>query len=290
MSKSEITPQPSPESAEPAAPPEEILGVMATDAIPIAPSAEASLSEELDRALAPEEAQVEVLFSDSEPQPETRDENTDAATEMTITQFAAENPDAEPEAPTFESPEARRISALTRLVAHARESHEALDRQLTVVRAAGQSARQDADALEQEKTALEAQLLKMKEGADAARKLYEAKLDEAVRQGPEPLLRELIAVVDFLDMALRTAPQGMDPGFVQGIAMTRKGLIDTMGRYGAEPIEALGTPFNPRLHEAAGVEFRLDLQIETVVEDLRRGWSRAGRVMRASLVKVGKPG
>ena len=290
MSKSETTPPPSPEADKSAAPPEEIQGIVTTEATIITAPPEPSLSEELDRALAPEEAQIEVLFSDSEPEPETRDENGEAATEMTISEFAAENPDAEPEAPSFESPEARRISALTRLVAHARESHEALDRQLTVVRQAGQNARQDADALEQEMAGLKEQLLKVKEGADAARKLYEAKLDEAVRQGPEPLLRELIAVVDFLDMALRTAPQGMDPGFVQGIAMTRKGLIDTMVRYGAEPIEALGAPFNPRLHEAAGVEFRLDLQIETVVEDLRRGWSRAGRVMRASLVKVGKPG
>lgn len=290
MSKSESPPPMPSETTQPAAPLEEIQGVLATDTSAIAAPPEPSLSEELDRALAPEEAPIEVLFSDSELQPETGDADGEVATEMTSPQFAAEQPDAEPEAPSFESPEARRISALTRLVAHARESHETLDRQLSAVRQAGQNARQDADALEQEKTSLEAQLVKMKEGADAARKLYEAKLEEAVRQGPEPLLRELIAVVDFLDMALRTAPQGMDPGFVQGIAMTRKGLIDTMGRYGAEPIEALGAPFNPRLHEAAGVEFRLDLQIETVVEDLRRGWTRTGRVMRASLVKVGKPG
>jgi molecular chaperone GrpE len=54
-----------------------------------------------------------------------------------------------------------------------------------------------------------------------------------------------------------------------------------------EPVEALGQPFDPQLHEAImRVEPGPDREPGTVAEELRRGYTLHGRLIRPSLVKV----
>ena len=130
MSKSEAPPPLPSETTQPAAPLEEIQGVMVTEASANAAPPEPSLSEELDRALAPEEAPVEVLFSDSEPQPETRVADGEVATEVTSPQFAAAQHDAEPDAPRFDPPDARTIHRPSPRPDQPRAARAAPDRQL----------------------------------------------------------------------------------------------------------------------------------------------------------------
>ncbi len=201
---------------------------------------------------------------------------------------AAPEPAASPEVKVeAETPEQKRIASLTRLVARAREEQEKLEKKLSETRRERDEARLEVEGAGKAKSAAEAAADRARAETGAVRGQLEGKLEEARRNGPEPLIHELLPVVDYLDMALKAAPPG-DP-LVQGVELTRKALIDALARFEVKVVPTDGAPFDPKIHDAGAVEIRPDLAAPTVLEALRRGWIRAGKTLRPALVKVGKP-
>lgn len=186
-----------------------------------------------------------------------------------------------------ESPEQKRIASLTRLVARAREEQEKLEKKLSETRRERDEARLEVEGAGKAKAAAEAAAERARAETGAVRGQLEGKLEEARRNGPEPLIHELLPVVDYLDMALKAAPPG-DP-LVQGVELTRKALIDALARFEVKVVPTEGAPFDPKIHDAGAVESRPELSAPTVLEALRRGWTRGGKTLRPALVKVGKP-
>jgi len=68
----------------------------------------------------------------------------------------------------------------------------------------------------------------------------------------------------------------------------RNKLAKLMEAEGVSPIEALGQPFDPRLHEAVLEEETAEHQDGSVVEEFRKGYRFKDRVLRASMVKVAR--
>jgi len=66
-------------------------------------------------------------------------------------------------------------------------------------------------------------------------------------------------------------------------------LEEALGTHGLQPIEAVGSRFDPKLHEAVGHEESRDHPEDTVVSELRRGYRVRDRVVRPALVKVARP-
>ena len=63
--------------------------------------------------------------------------------------------------------------------------------------------------------------------------------------------------------------------------------MDSLAKHGIAPIEAVGKPFDPNVHEAImRVEPAPGQEPGTVAEELRKGYMINDRVLRASLVKV----
>ena len=72
---------------------------------------------------------------------------------------------------------------------------------------------------------------------------------------------------------------------LEGMRGTETLLLDAMRSEGCERIDAVGTPFDPALHEAVQV---IPGEGDQVVEqELRKGYVMRGRVIRPSLVVVG---
>ena len=72
---------------------------------------------------------------------------------------------------------------------------------------------------------------------------------------------------------------------VEGVRSTHAQLLETLSRDGFAPIEAVGAPFDPALHEAISV---IPGEGEQVVDQVvRKGYMMGGRVLRPSLVVVG---
>jgi len=98
---------------------------------------------------------------------------------------------------------------------------------------------------------------------------------------------QLLTILDELDLALE-ASKTSKGNIIEGVGMVRNKLLRLMESEGVTPIEAVGTPFDPRLHEAVlEVEAR-DSPDGSVVEEFRKGYRFRDRVLRASMVKVAR--
>lgn len=124
-----------------------------------------------------------------------------------------------------------------------------------------------------------------------ARKRHQREMQDARRYGISELAKDLLEVADNLDRALDQGPaegEAADGGLVAGVRMVRDELRRVLSQHGVEPIEAVGQPFDPMLHNAILQDERHDVAPGTVTEELVKGYRIADRLLRASMVKVSR--
>jgi molecular chaperone GrpE len=100
------------------------------------------------------------------------------------------------------------------------------------------------------------------------------------------LISKLLSVVDDFDRALATVPPDVHEGWLDGIRLVERKLTSTLEAEGVTPIEALGQPFDPNLHEAVVHEETTAHPDNQVIGELQRGYRLHDRVLRPSLVRV----
>ena len=71
--------------------------------------------------------------------------------------------------------------------------------------------------------------------------------------------------------------------------MTLKGFTDTLARFGCTPLEAIGKPFDPNFHEAVSQEESSEVEPNTVLKELQKGYLLKERLLRPAMVIVSKP-
>lgn len=102
-----------------------------------------------------------------------------------------------------------------------------------------------------------------------------------------PIAQELLPIFDNLDRALEAARQVGEQGpLVQGVAMVQGQFLDVLRRQGVTPIEALGKPFDPHLHQALMQRPAADVEPGTVVQVIEQGFLNQDRVLRPAKVVV----
>jgi len=110
---------------------------------------------------------------------------------------------------------------------------------------------------------------------------------ELSNQGKRDLLEALLPVVDALDQALK-ADTNDGIAYQRGVEGIHKQLLDVMLKRGITPIAAIGSDFDPTLHEAVSHESSENHRNNEVIEELRRGYMLDDILLRASMVKVAK--
>lgn len=130
------------------------------------------------------------------------------------------------------------------------------------------------------------QLIRLQADFENFRRRMDRERSEIQGRAAEGLLGDLLPVFDNLERALKYMPtEGEAKAWRVGVEMTLKGFLEAFQRLGVQPIEAVGTLFNPRFHEA--VQRVESSEPEgTIVEELQRGFVWSDHVLRASLVKV----
>jgi molecular chaperone GrpE len=154
-----------------------------------------------------------------------------------------------------------------------------------------ETAEGEAERLRAEIAALQERQLRLQAEFENYRKRQQRDREELNRQAKERVLGELPGIVDNLERALQHAGvAGAAPEtLAQGVELVCKQVQEVLTRFGAQPIAALGTPFDPRLHEAmARVETTGNPPDGTVVEEYRRGYLLDGKVLRPAMVAVAK--
>jgi len=101
---------------------------------------------------------------------------------------------------------------------------------------------------------------------------------------------DLLPVIDNLDRAMTAAKQAGESGpLVQGVGMVQTQLLDMLKRHGITPIDALGKPFDPNLHQAIMQQPSREHPPQTVIQVLQQGFMIHDRVLRPAGVIVSAP-
>jgi molecular chaperone GrpE len=132
--------------------------------------------------------------------------------------------------------------------------------------------------------------LRVQAELDNVRKRAAREVAERVRYANEDLLREVLPAFDNLDRALEaTAGEGGAVAAVrEGLSLTQSQLMAVLRKHGVTPVEALGRPFDPTVHEAVQ-QVPSDQPAGTVVAEYRRGYVLNGRLVRPAMVAVAAP-
>jgi len=119
------------------------------------------------------------------------------------------------------------------------------------------------------------------------RRRSEREREELKRFAQGDVLRDLLPVVDNLQRAL--AAGGTVDDLKTGVELTLRQFRDLLKQRGIAEVPALGAPFDPAVHEAVA---RVDddaVTAPTVIDELQRGYTLHGRLLRPALVRVAMP-
>lgn len=167
----------------------------------------------------------------------------------------------------------------------AAEKGNGKDRAGDEAQAAPEPAAVDVDALIRERDELQDRVLRMRAEFDNFRKRMARESDRIKQQAAEALIRDLLPVADHLELALRHKEGGAD-ALGEGVEMVLRQFHEVLGRHGLEPIEAVGQPFNPEVHEAVTQRESTDVPPDSVIEEFQKGYRLGQMVLRPSKVVV----
>jgi len=101
------------------------------------------------------------------------------------------------------------------------------------------------------------------------------------------VLKKILPVLDNFERGLATVPEDKkDDAFVQGMDKIYRQLVTELENMGVEPIEALGLPLDPNLHNAVTQQESEDYEPGTICAELQKGYKYHDIVLRYSMVAV----
>ncbi|HTU03639.1 MAG TPA: nucleotide exchange factor GrpE [Candidatus Sulfotelmatobacter sp.] len=163
----------------------------------------------------------------------------------------------------------------------------------TTVSGEGEAAAPDlAEALKaksQELERLQERLLRLQAEFDNTKKRVAREKAEFLKFANEDLLLRLLPVLDNLERALASAPPDRASASLrEGVEMTARLFRSTLEKVGVRPVEALGQPFDPTLHQAVAQVESPAGEENLVIEEIQKGYLLEGRVLRPAMVKVSR--
>ena len=143
----------------------------------------------------------------------------------------------------------------------------------------------DVAALMSERDELKDQVLRARAEFDNYRKRVARDAERVRKTAAEGLVRDLLPVVDHLELALAHADGGAD-ALATGVRMVLDQFREALTRNGVEPIPAVGEVFDPNVHEAMDKRPSPEVPEDHVSEEFQKGYRLGGQVLRPSKVVV----
>lgn len=136
---------------------------------------------------------------------------------------------------------------------------------------------------------LDDRLLRTLADFDNYKKRNFRQVEDTIRTAVDSLLLEFVEIVDNFERALEhTNGQDENDAIHRGTKLIYSQMRDLLGRYDVKPIEALGKPFDPNLHDAMMQIDSEEYDEGVVAIVLSRGYMRGNRVLRHSKVGVSR--
>ncbi len=140
--------------------------------------------------------------------------------------------------------------------------------------------------------AAQEQYLRTLADMDNLRKRTQREKEELAKFANESILREILEVVDNLERAVEHAEQTemgeTGSGLLEGVRMTLGQFSQVLKKFGVTPVEALGAPFDPAHHQAMGQLETVEYPVNSVAQQMQKGYLLNDRLLRPSLVMVAK--
>ncbi|MBL4932985.1 nucleotide exchange factor GrpE [Clostridium sp. YIM B02565] len=137
--------------------------------------------------------------------------------------------------------------------------------------------------LNNEIEALKDRLLRITAEYENFRKRTQKEKEGIYTDATTDVIKEILPVLDNLERAL--AVDGSIEDLKKGIEMTQRGFNGALEKLGVEEIDSSGD-FDPNLHQAVMHEQNEDFGPNKIAEVFLKGYKKADKVIRYSMVKV----
>ncbi|NVK74254.1 nucleotide exchange factor GrpE [Marinomonas sp. CT5] len=123
--------------------------------------------------------------------------------------------------------------------------------------------------------------------AQNIRRRAEQDVEKAHKFGLEKFAKSIVNVADNLERALASAPDtGESDPVREGVELTLKDLLETLARFEVKVVDPHGEPFNPELHQAMTMVPNPEMEPNTVMDVVQKGYTLHGRLLRPAMVVV----
>jgi len=121
------------------------------------------------------------------------------------------------------------------------------------------------------------------------RKRTQREKEDLAKFANENILREILPVVDNLERAVDHAEESEScDGLFEGVQMTLTQFSQLLEKFGVEPVDAVGQPFDPAYHQAMGQMESDEFSPNTVVQQMQKGYQLNKRLLRPAFVMLAK--
>jgi molecular chaperone GrpE len=150
--------------------------------------------------------------------------------------------------------------------------------------------------LEAEVARLKSEVLYARADTENVRRRLEQQAEDRGKYAVGQFAKDVLSVADNLRRALDAVPPAAREGndiantLTVGVELTEREMLTALERYGIRPVQALGTRFDPNLHQAMMEMEDLTQPEGTVVMVMQQGYQIHDRLLRPALVAVSKGG
>lgn len=132
-------------------------------------------------------------------------------------------------------------------------------------------------------------LLRSRAEIENLRRRTEQDVEKAHKFALEKFSKDILNTIDNLERALATPANKEDESvkaLFDGVELTLKELVSTVGRFGVEAVGVVGEAFNPDLHQAISMQPAEGFEANQISVVLQKGYTLNGRVIRPAMVMV----
>ena len=115
-------------------------------------------------------------------------------------------------------------------------------------------------------------------------------VEKAHKFALEKFANELLPVIDNMDRAIEFADkenEAIKP-VIEGVELTVKSFTDALAKFNVEVVNPQGEKFNAEFHQAMSMQPSADVEPNTVIAVMQKGYTLNGRLLRPAMVMVSK--
>lgn len=134
----------------------------------------------------------------------------------------------------------------------------------------------------------EAEVLRSRAEMENYRKRMQRDADQQLKFANVPIVRDLVDVIDNLNRAIEAAraDETNAKALIDGVQMVMQQFNDALAKHGCKPIQAVGTTFDPNIHQAIAQMPSQEVPAGTVAMEVAVGYMLHDRVIRPAQVIV----